>query len=506
MTVDKSSISSLISSSLLVFTGTVLIAFASFFERIIIARQFGLEQYGAMSIGLAIMSIVSYLSMAGLNHGVPRYISRFEDDADLRGIWQSGALVAIGVSVVTTVVLLANVGLIATLLFDDAPPITLITLFVLSIPLTAGFRMGLGTLRGLENTRYNFLVGDFLYPLLRIGVLVGLIVTGAGIVAAGYAYVVASAAAFVAVYAFIDQIVPLFGPTNFRVRTIVVFSAPLMLSEILAVLLTRTDLLLIGYFHTSSQAGLYSAAYSLSRTILYLVGSLSYLYLPLTSRLDADGDHDEINDLYQVTTKWGFIVTFPLFVVFVAFAGDILAMTFGPEYQAAALTLIVLTLGFISDAAFGRNRPTLNALGSTKRILWADVAAITVNLMLNLALIPAFGFLGAAVASTAAYLGRNVVMYAVLRYEFGITPFSPSLVRTFLVLPAVMLVPAVVAGQLFSMTLVLLPVTLVVVGIATLITAFVSGCVRPDDMVVLEVIEDAIGVRIPYVRQFVTSQ
>lgn len=505
MTADKSTLSSLVASSSLVLLGTVLTSFGTFAERIVVARYFSLEAYGEVSIGLAIMSITAGISMAGLNHGVPRYVSRFDADADVRGVWLSGVLLAVGIAVAVTALLFANVESAAALFYDGTEASWLLRLFVLAIPLNVGFRMGLGTIRGFENTRYKVLVGDLLYPLLRIGLLVGLILGGVGLAAAGYAYVFAAAVALVAVYLLVNRIVPLLGPVNLHLRTLLTFSAPLVLSSILAVLLTRTDLLMIGYFSTSSEAGLYSAAFSMATTLFLVVGSLGYLYLPLTSRLDADGDHEEIADLYQVTTKWGFVVSFPLFVVFVAFAGDVLAMSFGPAYRAAGLAFVVLCVGFFSDAAFGRNRPTLKGLGATRRILWANVVALGANLALNVVLIPIFGILGAAVASAASYFGRNCVMYATLHRQYGITPFSGSVVRTYVVLPVVLLPAAVLVGRFVSLSLLLAPVALGVAGLATLATVLLGGCVDPDDAVVIEALEDATGVRVPFVRRLVPT-
>ena len=505
MVVDKSNVSSLLSSSILVFVGTALTAVGTFVERIIIARNFDVAGYGEVSLGLAIMSLTVGISMVGLNQGVPRYISRFDSDADIRGVWIVGTLLAIAVSVVITAILATNVHVVAETLYDGTDSVGLLRLFILAIPLLAGFRMGLSTLRGFENTRYKFLVGDILYPVLRIALVAGLIFGGAGLAAAGYAYLTAAALVLVAVYVAIHRLLPLVGPVELHVRELVRFSAPLALSTVLAVLLTRTDLLMVGYFQSSSQAGLYSAAYSVTNLLLIVVGSLGYLYLPLTSRLDAEGDHEQIDELYQVTTKWGFVLSFPLFVVFVAFAGDVLSLTFGGAYRPASPAFVILAIGFFSDVAFGRNRPTLKALGMTKQILAANVIALGANVVLNVALIPVFGLVGAAVASTAAYLGRNAAMYATLYRQFGITPLSPSLVRTYIVLPATLLPVAFVTGQFLTLSVLSLPVVGALVTLLTLVTTLVSGCLRSVDLIFIETVEDAIGSKLPYIRRFVTS-
>jgi O-antigen/teichoic acid export membrane protein len=503
MSVDKSDLSALLSSSSLIFVGMILTSVATLLERVIIARAFDVSVYGDVSIGLAIVSITTGLSIAGLNHGVPRFISRFDDEASIRGVWLTGFTVSIGLSVLFTAALFLNLSFVTGTFFESPGVDSLLRLFVLAIPVTVAFRLGLGALRGMENTRYKIYAGDLLYPGLRLLALAGLIVAGVGVMSAGYAYLIAAVAAFLAAHVLFHRLVPLVGPVDLRIRPLVSFSAPLVVSTILAVLLTRTDLLMLGYFKSSGDAGLYSASYSLATSLLVVVSSMGYLYLPLTSRLDAEGEREAVNEVYQITTKWMFILSFPAFVVFVAFAGDLLSLVFGSEYRAGATALVILTLGFFSNVVVGRNRETLSALGFTKQILAANVVALALNFVLNLVLIPPYGIVGAAVASTVSYLGQNAVINAVLRFSLDITPVSQYTPRLYVLLPVFLLPPAAAVSHVTALSLVAVPVALVALGLATLAVVFLFGCVESTDLVAVELIEDMLGVEVPYVRRFV---
>jgi len=102
----------------------------------------------------------------------------------------------------------------------------------------------------------------------------------------------------------------------------------------------------------------------------------------------------------------------PLFLL----AGPVLRLLYGAAFDSGVRPAQVLLVGMLLSGAsgvasgylYGRGRPGLNSLGLGLGLV-ATVA-------LDLALIPPYGALGAAVASSAAYLlGDAVLVFFVLR-------------------------------------------------------------------------------------------
>ncbi|WP_135536955.1 flippase [Halostella pelagica] len=506
MSVEESDLSSLLSSATLVFFGSVLGSVSKLVERIFIARVLTTDAYGEVSLGIAVMSISVTVGLVGLDQGIARYVSRFEDDRDVRGVWITGLVIAITLALLLTAALVVFLDETHQLLFDQARSRGLLLVFVAAIPFVVGLKVTVGAIRGLENTIYRTYSYDIIYRGMRILLVVGLLYAGYGIVAAGYAYLAAAIGALIAAHYLLNRLFPLFGPFRTHTREMLTFSAPLVLSTLLTLLLTKADTVMLGFFRSSHQVALYSAAYPLANGLPVILASFGFLYLPLASRLDVDDKTQEINEIYKVTTKWIFIVTFPLFVTFVAFPSDMLTLVFGEEYAQASLALIILSSGFFVQAAYGRSLDTLSALGYTNYILLANVFAFTLNIVLNLLLIPMYGFLGAAIASAASYTLLNVVQYVVLRGLFGISPFSKWVQRTFLVLPLTVLPAAIAASTVVSLTYVTLPLVPAVIGIVSVGLVSVTGCLQPEDKLPLELIEDALGITLPFIWRFVPSE
>ena len=502
MTSTADELSALLSSAALVFAGTVVSVVARLGERIVLGRTLDTGVYGDVTIALAIVSMGSTLAGVGLTQGVPRYMSRFEDPADVRGVLVTGFVVALSVALTVAAALVLNVGWLAGALFETPGASVFLLPFVLTIPFQVGMRISIGGIRGLENTVYKTLVGDLFFPFARVALLVMLLSAGVGVAAAGYAYLVAAATAFLIGLALLNRLLSLVGQFRTRIRELVAFSAPLIVATVLNVLLTRTDTVMIGYFDSSVATGLYGYAYPLATGLLLVVASFGFLYLPLASRFDANDRHQELDAVYTITTKWAFIATFPAFLTFVVFPGDVLAIFFAERARPAALALVVLAGGFFTNAAFGRNRETLSALGRTKLIMTGNGLAYGLNVCLNFLLIPPYSYLGAAVASAISYVSLNLFIYVILRYRFDITPFSRWTRRTFVVLSLTLFPPAYLVSQWYTLTAATLPVVLVGAALASVGVIVATGCLQPEDEIVVTAVEDAVGFELTALRRF----
>ncbi|WP_049971339.1 flippase [Haladaptatus cibarius] len=498
---DSNHLSDLLSSSVLIVLGVVVASVGRLVERIVIAQQFSPKLYGEVSIAFAIMTVGTTVSLVGLNDGIPRFVSRYEDERDVRGVWVLGLVVSLAVSILVSVLLLLNVDRITDALFETAVSRELVRLFILTIPVSVGLTVGVSALRGLENTRYKLYTKDLLHPCLRIGLLIFLLGTGFDLLAVGYAYFVATLGTLVVVYFLSNKLVRLVGPVRTHVRELLAYSAPLIVTMVLSILLTRMDTLMLADMRTSAEVGVYNAAYPLANSLLMVISSFGYLYLPLTSRLDADGEHEEITDIYRITTKWIFVFTFPAFLVFTVFPGDVLSIFFGQQYVGGGIALAILSVGFFTSAAAGRNRTTLAALGHTKSILWVDVLTLALNFVLNILLIPSHGFVGAAIASAGAYVLRNIAFNVVLQLKSGINPLSAQTTRTYLVLPVVLFPVAVFASNWVTLTAVTLPIFLVCSGLLGLVAVAFAGSLQPEDGVFIEFIESAVGTEFPAIQR-----
>lgn len=502
---DDEDVRTLLSSATLVIVGTVLRSVSGLVERVILGRVLGPTEYGVISVCLAVMTLAATASMFGLTQGIPRYMSRFDVRSERRGVWVSGGLVSGTVAVVVAGILLLFSERLAVLLLDSRAYTTPLRIFLLTVPFLTLFKITISGIRGEENTIYRTYAQDLLYPVLRIGLLGALFVLGATVVAPSLAYLGGVIAATGVALYFLNELFSLRGSVDWRILELTRFSAPLIVSMIMSILLTRTDTIMIGYFRTSTEAGLYGAAYPIAAGLQLVLSSFGFLYLPLASRLDAEDSRDEVAEVYKLTTKWIYIITFPAFVVFLLFSTEVLSLFWGPDFAKAGIALSILSLGFFSSAAVGRNRETISAFGYTRYIMYANLLGFTANLLLNLYLIPEFGYVGASVSSAFSFVLLNSYIYVVLKRRFDVTPLSAYSTKTFAALPLVVLPVAGVIERTTDVSGVAALTLLPMLGILSLVIVAVVGGLQPEDELVVSFVEDRLSTEIPYVRNWINE-
>jgi len=508
---EKSNLSTVASSaSLMLFIGS-LGSFSKLIEQVIIGRALGDQALGAVNIGISLMILGMTVALVGFKQGVPRFMSRFDDERDVRGVWVTGLLVSGLAGIVISLVLLFNGEWVASILLNteaDIPP-ALLTAFVISIPFMVGQQIGINAIRGFENTVYRIYVRDLIYNGFRIALLVALLLVGFDVIAAGYAYVASTALSFVVGCYFLNRLLPLRGPFRLHTRSMLAFSLPLVVSSVVTVILSRIDTLMLAVFLTTESVGDYNAAYQIAAGVPVLLSSFGFIYLPLVSRLDSEGEYDEIDRIHKLVTKWIYVLGFPVVLTAMAFPQEIVSLGFGQEFTTAGPALAVLTLGFFTSAAVGNCQGALSAFGYTRIILWVNVVAAVANIVLNVVLIrglgpiPGYGVTGAALASALSFAALNVLAFVALWYTRGITPFSRRNVRTYFVLPLVLVPPT----ALLTRTVRLGPIALVAFGLAaafaTVVIVAVSRCLQSEDIVPVEGVENRLGVEIPLIRRFI---
>jgi O-antigen/teichoic acid export membrane protein len=415
----------------IIFAGRILELGIAFAGAAIIARLIGPSDFGAISLGATLLTTAASLVLAGLHTGVGRYLPRHDSESESRGIIISALQMVVPASLVASLGLVLFAGEISRLAFGD-PSLTLILrIFGAAVPFAALVQLLIGVTQGQQLTIPKVVMKNLAVPVVRVSSAVLVILLGFGTVAIsfayGFAYVVA---AIIGVY-YLVKTTPILSDVSYepKRRELLVFSAPLAASIIIEQVLRNIDTFLIGYYTTTDAVGIYNVAYPLAQLILLVLTSMEFIFMPILSELHSDGRHDEMQRFYQIVTKWSFTGTLPVFFVLVLFPRLTISLTFGDQYTSGAQALAVLSLGFFIHVLSGPNNTTLTSTGRTKFVMYVNLLAGVLNLLLNIWLISELSFLGAAIATTVSYGLMNLFFAGYLYSRMGIHPLSSALVR-----------------------------------------------------------------------------
>ena len=174
-------------------------------------------------------------------------------------------------------------------------------------------------------------------------------------------------------------------------------------------MIQRTDLLTVGYWMGSSAAGQYQVALRLPEVAASFFGALMIFFLPEIAR--AGSARGRRTRFIQATILGSFLILPPLMLVGVW--GDfVTAVLFGDSFAVSASVYAVLAAGLMVQVAASPNGFVLVATRSHRLLIVIGVVVFTLNLGLNVLLVPLFGLVGAASASS--------VSFAVLNLSYGL--------------------------------------------------------------------------------------
>lgn len=501
---DESSgrLGSFLKGSSIVFIGFIVQFGLGFASRVVIARYLGQVDYGLVNIGLTVLTTASIIVLLGLNTGISRFLPRHENPEDRRGVLVSAFSLVVPVALLVSGAIVVFADVIATAVFKNPSAEPIIRLFGVIIPMMVLIKLTVGSIRGQQEATPRVLIQNIGIPVLRFGAIVVAVVLGLGVIGVSGAYMAAYALVGAGSLYYLYRRTELFERTDATPmrRDLLSFSAPLIIVTTMNMVHGNIDVFVLGYFQSASEVGTYTAVYPLTKLLKMGLITFGFLFMPLISELHADGRDAEARRTYQIVSKWVLFVTLPLFLVFITYPEIVIRYTFGEEYLAGATALAILSIGFFANAVAGPSGDTLVAIGSTRLIMVYNTIAAGVNVALNLLLVPRYSLVGAAVATTIAFVVMNGLYVAQLYYSVGVHPFRRAALAPSLGAVAVWFILTRTVGAITNVTLPVFLLVVVTFGIVYLGLVLLLGGVESEEADLVVKAENRIGVDLTYLH------
>lgn len=201
------------------------------------------------------------------------------------------------------------------------------------------------------------------------------------------------------------------------------FTAPRGLASLAQITIQRLDIVLVAALRGPAAAAIYTAATRFLVAGQFANSAISMAAQPRFAELFAVGDRRETNAIYQATTAWLILLTWPMYLLVMIFGPPVLAV-FGHSYRAGGTVMLILAGAMLLATACGQVDMVLIASGRSSWSLLNGLLAVVVNVGLDLLLIPRYGIAGAAVGWAAAIALSNLVPLAQLAALARVHPFG----------------------------------------------------------------------------------
>ncbi len=477
--------------------GTIAGLTIGFVTRILVIRYLTLSEYGVLSFAWVILSVFSTLVTFGIPGALTRQASFFIGKGEYEkatAIMKLSALMLLTFSVFSTITLFISANSFAT--FFKMPNLSwVLKITVVSLPFITMSSYFVSVFQTYERADVKVIFNDILSNLLKLILVLIVVLFGLEFYGMVWAYVISPVVASIAFFIYFIKNVNLKTREKLSpyIKILLAFAVPILVQAVLGLILSWTDVFMIGYYLTPIDVALYNAARPLARMLTTVLTATNFLYFPLTSQLYGQNKIEEIGKVYVTITKWIMAVTTPAFLVMFLFPSAVLWILYGSRYLGARTVLEILALCFFIHILAGPNGVTMISLGEVSFVTLVTLAAAVANFIVNLVLIPIQGINGAALASLASYAAANVLLSVKLYTKYGIHPLSKNYVKplasSFIVAVIIFMIAKHFVLKWYS--LVLLFVAFVVVsGLAMLFTKSFDR----EDIQLLLAIEDRIGI------------
>jgi O-antigen/teichoic acid export membrane protein len=386
-----------------------------------LTRQMTVEVWGDWSAFLALLNIVLLISDQGINAANKRYVAKTRGSAELGGLVCATLTLRVLASLLFTVVIALLIPPLLSWL-HQANHIALMQRSLLLIALYRVMDYFKSLFEALHRLRSTFIINTVEHGLKLFLVLL-LYRGGDEFFTIVTAFTVAVAVALAAGFVLTIQTIPgMFVPRQAwpNIRQLYLYSLPVFLMSIAGFISPEIDTIMLKNLATDYETGIYSAAKQIVIFLPHIALAFSMGIIPGISIFDETAAPTQRRLYYRLLAGLaGLYLIVCLGIVIFARWG--MRLFFRPEYHTASTTLLVLIPFVIFNAAtiFSGNLMLYRGL-AWQRLANVGVT-ITANVVLNWLLIPVWGAVGAAAASSLAYLP-----YCLLNLRAADKAFSAS--------------------------------------------------------------------------------
>lgn len=395
---------------------------------VVLARILGPAGLGYYSFALAVITVIGLPIHMGLPTLVLRETAKGEASGKwemVRGLWSWAGRRITAITVLIFALAIPVIWLFGGRFIPDGGEAT-VWISLALIPLIAIAQVRGAAVRGLHRPILGLLPDTVIRPFGLVALLVVVWATGSTITSevAMELHVVA------AVFASIIGIIFLYRVTPAEMRGARPdYSAkaewkgslwPLALLAGTQIMMQNANILLLGLWQSPEQVGFFKIAVSAANLIILPLTAINMVMASSFAKLFSRNDTAGLQKKSSQTSVLALGSAMPLIVLLALLGQGILTFLFGEAFADSYPPLLVLLMGQAFSAALGSSSNLLNMSGNERTSLKIMTVAMIVNIALNIALIPSYGILGSAIATSLATIGWNIAAAIAVRAKLGI--------------------------------------------------------------------------------------
>ncbi|MGA9077715.1 MAG: flippase [Acidimicrobiales bacterium] len=399
-------------STFSLFISNIFIAGLGALALRLMTHRLGPDAYGIFVTAGTYVATWEILTDLGVNALAGREIARTPDEA--------GNILAfnLGLRLSLSMVLIPIAWVVGDLVYKTSPSDVRIGILIvaLSVPFDALRAVSLAYYVGSISNHWVAGI-NLLQQIFWVAGLATALTIGAGVRGCLVAYLASIVALSAVAYSLVNRRV------RFRPRFalgrwmgIIRQSISIGVIQIVNLVYLRADIILLSVMTSVYQVAIYGVAYAIIGFVLFISSAFMTSVLPLMTRSHAD----ELKPVVEWAVSYMASISCLFAAGIICVGAPVIHLLAGNKYASSASPLSILGISLIFSAlnnvlgfaCFSRNRH--------HKLLYVSIAALILNVALNLVAIPRWGVNGSAGATVISEVFALAGNYAVFRYGVGV--------------------------------------------------------------------------------------
>lgn len=404
-----------------------------------ITNTFGAHEFGILTLCITLVAIFSLIPKFGMEFALVRIISELFTLKRFSEIRQVFKLVFIGsgtLAIIFIIVLYIGADIITDKILDKVYIKDYLQIASIAIITTAMTAIVSATLQGLKKTKKFVFIQAILMQLIFIVFLLlnNIVKITDNLV---IIYVLSNVVSTLIAMAILLNTFNNFKEQGIKevykydLLKIINVSFPMLFSGSIAMLMSWTDIIMLGIFKSESEVGVYGVVLKLAGLTGIALVAINSVSVPKFVEFYINKNLKGLEKIVKQSTKLIFITSFPLLLLYLFFSKTIMGI-FGDEFIIGAMALIIISLGQFINAISGSVGYIMQMTDNQKIFQNVIIIASLLNITLNYFLIPMYGINGAAIASMISMMFWNITLVIFIKNKLGFwtiyIPFSKRII------------------------------------------------------------------------------
>jgi O-antigen/teichoic acid export membrane protein len=200
-------------------------------------------------------------------------------------------------------------------------------------------------------------------------------------------------------------------------------SWPIGIANFLFLIITYLDTVILGWFQSSKDVGLYNSIVKLSEFLYFFPAALAMSIFPILSKKNTDEFDKTINFGFQLAL----FMSLPILIILFSLSPEIIKFIFGDKYIEASLGLKFISFAIPFNFMVLILIDALIAIDKRKELLIYEILIVSINFILNILFVPYYSYFASSLITSLCSILSLIFSYFILKkhisFSFKIKKF-----------------------------------------------------------------------------------